>query len=114
MAPAEVGRIIPSRGGSKFNEKPGSQFSGNQQLLYRLAPVLAKSYGKSRGGDNVDSDQSLKRTESEALKVMSDYYRGNKANWPTSIVTQRKQIVTLLMDGVSAREAFSRASRKLK
>jgi len=51
-----------------------------------------------------------KLKEPEALKTMSDYYRANRAQLPSSIVSHREAIVEILMEGYMVEEAFSKAA----
>ncbi len=46
----------------------------------------------------------------EALKLMSSFYQANKDTYPASIRDKREDIVTLLMEGFSEKEAFEQAS----
>ena len=48
-----------------------------------------------------------KLKKAEALKIMSDYFKQNKANLPRSITTRRELIVELLIQGFTAEQAFS-------
>ena len=50
-----------------------------------------------------------KLKKAEALKIMSDYFKQNKANLPTSITARRELIVELLIQGFTAEQAFSKA-----
>jgi hypothetical protein len=52
-----------------------------------------------------------KPNEEEALQLMFDYYRANKAQLPTDIRLHRDAIVELIMAGVSAQHAFSAVMR---
>ena len=49
------------------------------------------------------------RKKDEAVKLMSEFYFGNKKNLPPSIQLQRNSIIELLMEGVSVEDAFSQA-----
>ncbi|NRB38352.1 MAG: hypothetical protein HRU20_07765 [Pseudomonadales bacterium] len=46
------------------------------------------------------------RKRPEALSLMSSYYKNNKANYPASIKDLREEILILLMEGFTEREAF--------
>jgi len=52
-----------------------------------------------------------KPNENEALQLMSDYYRANKARLPTDIRLHRYAIVELLIAGISAQDAFAAVMR---
>jgi hypothetical protein len=79
--------------------------SGVQQVPARKSKLI-ESYSKlTQAADKAGK----KRKEPDALKTMSDYYRANKAKLPSSIVDCREVIVELLMEGIAAEEAFSKA-----
>jgi len=44
---------------------------------------------------------------SEALKLMSEYYKGNKEKYPASITDKREEIVALLIEGFLPAESFN-------
>jgi len=57
---------------------------------------------------DTDAKTKLKKpTESEALKLMADYYQANKTNLPENIRKHRDQIVEFIMGGMAPKEAFS-------
>ncbi len=47
--------------------------------------------------------------EPEALQLMSDYYRANRAALPPSVKAYREVIIELIMAGFPAEEAFAKA-----
>lgn len=49
------------------------------------------------------------RKEPEALQLLSDYYRDNKKQSPTTVSDFREEIVDLLKKGKTPEEAFSLA-----
>ena len=49
----------------------------------------------------------------EAAKVMYDYYHLNEKHLSSTIVTKRELIISLLMEGVTAEEAFSTAAKAI-
>jgi hypothetical protein len=55
-------------------------------------------------------DEGGRRTQEQATRLMSDYYQANKNILPASIKHKREEIIALIMDGVSAEEAFFQAS----
>jgi hypothetical protein len=48
-----------------------------------------------------------KPNENEALQLMADFYRANKARLPADIRLHRDAIVELIMAGISAQDAFA-------
>ena len=48
-----------------------------------------------------------KLKKDEALKIMSDYFKQNKANLPKTIAARREAIVELLIQGFTAEQAFA-------
>jgi len=44
---------------------------------------------------------------SEALKLMSEYYKGSKDKYPASITDKRKEIIALLIEGFLPEESFN-------
>ena len=58
----------------------------------------------------LDTDAKVRKpNRDEALQLMSDHYRSHKASLPQSIRNHRDLIVDLLMEGVTAEDAFSEA-----
>lgn len=58
----------------------------------------------------LDTDAKVRRpSRDEALQLMSDYYRSHKAALPPNIRNHRDLIVDLLVEGVTAEDAFSEA-----
>lgn len=53
-----------------------------------------------------------KLKEPDALKVMSDYYRENRAQLPSSISQHRDAIVEILMAGYPVDQAFAKAAAR--
>jgi len=47
----------------------------------------------------------------EAAKVMYDFYHLNEKRLSSTIVTKRELIIGLLMEGMTAEDAFAKASR---
>lgn len=47
-----------------------------------------------------------RRTRAESLKLVSAFYKANKNSYPTSIKNLREEIIILLMEGFSEKEAF--------
>jgi hypothetical protein len=54
---------------------------------------------------------ACKPIENEALQLMAEYYRANKARLPANIRLHHDAIVELLMAGISAQDAFAAVMR---
>jgi hypothetical protein len=72
---------------------------------------LIESYSKlTRGTPAAKKRKKIK--EPDALKMMSDFYLGNRDKLPTSIVKHREVIVELLVEGYTPEEAFAKVQSK--
>lgn len=80
--------------------------SGVDQVAAKKS-TLIDSYSKLTQSAH---KRGKKLKEPEALKTMSDYYRANRSELPSSIVNHRDVIVEILMAGYTAEEAFSKAA----
>lgn len=49
------------------------------------------------------------RSKSEATKLMASHYKANKNRLPDGVKEKRDEIIALIMNGITAEEAFSRA-----
>ncbi|MCH1929554.1 hypothetical protein L9G16_05120 [Shewanella sp. A25] len=53
------------------------------------------------------------RKKPDALKLLANFYSQHKANYPAAIRNEREQIIELLMDGFSEKEAFDLVAASL-
>jgi hypothetical protein len=77
--------------------------SGHQQVPSKKSSLIA-SYSRLT---TTATKTSGKRKEQEALQVMYAYYQEHSATLPAHVRTHRDLIVELLMEGLSAEDAFS-------
>jgi hypothetical protein len=87
-----------------------------QQVASRrtsLAGSYSKlSFGPPAGSVHPSKTVRVKRKESEALQLMSSYYYAHKSELPADISRFRQPIVDLLMQGVSAEDAYEALRRR--
>jgi hypothetical protein len=75
---------------------------GERQLPSRKSTLIA-SYSLL----DADARPVLKKPrEDDAIKLMADYYRENRASLPADIRKYRDAIIELIMDGAPIEEAF--------
>ncbi|WP_440224439.1 hypothetical protein ACQQ2N_04260 [Dokdonella sp. MW10] len=78
---------------------------GEQQVPSRLSTLIG-SYSI------LDTDAKARKPDrTEALQLMSDYSRSNKASLPPHARDHREAILDLIMEGVPVEEAFAEALR---
>lgn len=51
-----------------------------------------------------------KLSKSEATDVMAKYYQENRSAYPDEIRARRKDLIALIMDGLSEKEAFEQVA----
>ena len=91
----------------------GGFWIGNHEGRSSLQQVPSKkskligSYSILGAATEAKPTKKLKRKKPEALEVMSAYFLGHKGGLPPSIRKHRDLIVALLMEGLSAEEAFA-------
>lgn len=83
--------------------------SGEHQVP-AVKTKLIESYSKLTKSSATKKRKKIK--EPDALKMMSDFYLGNRDKLPTSIVKQREVIVELLVEGYTPEEAFAKVQGK--
>ena len=94
--------------------------SGECGVGFRFDPVLAREqvFAFDWSKVSTDFDGYIKTTEKaltprkrrkkeEALALMSEYYSNNRDKLPPSIRSKRDEIIELLLEGVSAEDAFT-------
>lgn len=80
---------------------------GEQQVPSRKSTLIG-SYSIL----DTDAKSVLRKPDrAEAVLLMSDYYKRHKAGLPLHVRNSRELIVELLMDGLSAEEAFAEAMK---
>jgi len=50
-----------------------------------------------------------RRKRPEALELMSEFYKNNRSVYPSSVKDMREEIIILLMEGFTEKEAFDQA-----
>jgi hypothetical protein len=69
--------------------------------------VPAKMSSLIRSYSVLDADASIKLSAADAREIMSDFYRANKDSLPQNVKKQRDLILSLILEGLAAEEAFS-------
>jgi hypothetical protein len=82
--------------------------TGKEQVPRRKSSLI-DSYSLL---DTIAEPVRRKPTENEALQMMSDYYRANRATLPDDIRVHRDAIVELVMAGVPPEAAFAAVQQK--
>lgn len=78
--------------------------SGEQQVQSKKSTLIG-AFSKLTGPATRKAGVKVK--ESDALRVMSDYYHAHKSDFPERIKQGRGLIIDLLMEGFAVEDAFS-------
>lgn len=93
--------------GKDLVNQMGGHWIANSEGRSAIQQVSSKKSTLIVSYSMLSENRTRKIEESEAVEEMSKYYQLHKSNLPTNIRVHREEIIRLIMEGLSASDAFT-------